>query len=170
MLFRSLVVTLLPLVSLPGLCGGSRLWSARLLLLETFFSDVSELLTIVTLDSPLIFLLPSLFQEAGPWGEGWRSSSRYLLIGVFAIGRVHPDVFFLWFCLRLPCPGPICRGIHCVWVTGRLVLWFEGVEKFHSPLLFALVFEVDPFRVACQGCLLSFCIVARSIQPQRVLV
>ena len=77
-LFLGFVVAFFSLVGVPGLGQRSRLWSVRFLPLETFFSNVSELLTVITLDSLLIFLLPSFFQEAGPWGKGWRSSSRYL--------------------------------------------------------------------------------------------
>ena len=124
---------------------------------------MSELLTVVALDSPLIFLFPSLFQESGPWGKGRWFSSGSFSIGIFAIGCIYPDVLFLLLCIHLSRPGPVRRGIHGVRVTGRLVLRFEGVEEFYSSLLFASVFEVDPFCMACQGSLLPFCIVVRSV-------
>ena len=129
-----------------------------------------ELLTVVALDSLLIFLLPSLFQEAGPWGEGWRFPSGSFSIGVFAVGCIHPDVLFFLFCLHLSRPGPVRGGIHGIWVTGRLVLQFEGVEEFHFSFLFAPVFEVDPLCMACQGSLLPFCIIVRPVQSQHILV
>ena len=131
---------------------------------------MSELLTVVALDSPLILLLPSSFQEAGPWGEGWRFPSGSFLIGIFAVGCIYPDVLFFLFCLHLSHPGPVRRGIHGVWVMGRLVLRFEGVEEFHSSLLFAPVLEVDPLGMACQGSLLPFCIAAGPVQSQHILV
>ena len=51
-----------------------------------------------------------------------------------------------------------------------LVLRFEGIKELDSPLLLASVLEVDPLRVACQGGLLSFCVVVRAIQSQHILV
>ena len=155
---------------IPGLGRRSGLWSARPSLLETFFSDMSKLLTVIALESLLIFLFPSPFQESGPWGKGQRSSSRSLLIRVLTVGCIHPSMLFLLLCLYLSYPGPIRGGVHGVWVTGRLVLRLEGVEEFYPSLLLASVFEVDPFCMARQGSFLPFCIVARSIQSQHVLV
>ena len=132
------------------------LWSARFLPLETFFSDVSVLLTVIALDSSLIFLFPPLFQETGPWGKGWRLSSGSFLIRVLAVGCIHPGMLFLLLHLYLSRPGPICGGVHGVWVTVGLVLRFEGVEEIYPSLLLTLVFEVDPFHVACQGGFLLF--------------
>ena len=135
----------------------------RFLPLETFFSNVSKLLAVITLDSLLIFLVPSLFQEASPWGKGGWSSSGSFFIRVLAVRCIYPGMLFFWFCLDLSGPGPVCQGVHGVWIMGRLVLRFEGIEEFHSSLLLAAVFEVDPLCMACQVGLLSFRIVARSI-------
>ena len=123
------VITLFFLVGFSGLSQRARLQSVWFLPLESFFSDVSILLTVIALDSPLIFLLPPLFQETGPWGERWLSSLRSFSIRIPIF--VHPDVLFLWFSLRLPSLSPVCRGVHGVWVTGRLILWFEGVEELY---------------------------------------
>ena len=142
----------------------------RLLPLEAFFSDVSVLLTVIALDSPLIFLFPPFFQEAGSWGKGWLSSPGSLLIGVFSFRGIHSGVLPLRFGFYLSGPGPIHQGIHGVWVTGRLVLRPEGVEGFHPALLLTTVFEVDPFGVACQGGFFPLCIVARAVQSQRILI
>ena len=142
----------------------------RFLPLETFFSNVSVLLTVIALDSLLIFLFPPLFQEAGPWGKGWLSSSRSLLIGVFSFRGIHSGMFPLRLGFYLSCPGPVRRGVHGVWVMGGLVLRLEGVEELHPSLLFTTVFEVDPFCVARQSGFLSFSIVARTIQPQHILI
>ena len=79
-------------------------------------------------------------------------------------------MLFLLFRLYLSRPGPVRRVVHGVWVMGGLVLQFEGVEEFHSSLLLALMFKVDPFHVAYQGGFLPFCIVARTIQSHRILV
>ena len=116
---------------------------------EAFFSDVSILLTVIALDSLLIFLLPPLFQEAGPWGKWWLSSSRSFLIRILAPGCIHPGVLSFWFCFHLSGSGPVRQGVHGIWVTRGLVLWFEGVEELDPSLLFASVFEVDLFCVAC---------------------
>ena len=139
-------------------------------LLEAFFSDVSILLTVIALDSLLIFLFPPLFQEASPWGKGWLLSSGSLLIGVFSFRGIHLGVLPLQLCFYLSGPGPVRRGVHGVWVTGRLVLRFEGVEELHSLLLLATMFKVDPLCVACQSSFLPFGVVARSVQSQHILV
>ena len=72
-------------------------------------------------------------------------------------------MLFLLLCLYLSCPGPVCEGVHGIWVTGGLVLQFEGVEEFYPLLLLASVFKVDPFCVAHQGGFLPLCVVAQTI-------
>ena len=82
------------------------------------------------------------------------------MIRVLPVGRIHPDMLFLLLCLYLSCPGPVHRGVHGVRVMRGLILWFERVEEFDPSLLLALMLEVDPFCLACQGHLLPFRIVA----------
>ena len=79
-------------------------------------------------------------------------------------------MLFLWLCFHLSNLSSVSGGVHGVWIARGLVLWFEVVKKLDSLLLLASVFEVDSLCMACQGSLLPFCIVARAIQSQRVLV
>ena len=62
---------------------------------------------------------------------------------------MHSDVLFLQFCFYLLSSGSICQGVHGIQIMRGLVLRFEGVKEFDSPLLLASVLEVDPLRMAC---------------------
>ena len=62
---------------------------------------------------------------------------------------MHSDMLFFWLCFHLSSSASICQGVHGVWIAGRLVLWFEGVEELDPPLLLTLVLGVDPLRMVC---------------------
>ena len=139
----------------PRLRRRASLWGFVFFPLETVFSEVSKLLTVITLDSPLIrHLSPSLKE---PLSRGkWRLLPRGIpLVRVFVFGYMEAYLLAFFFFVDLANPSPICRGVHGIWIVGGLVLIsFEGVVKLHPSFLFASVLEVQPFCVSFKcGCL-----------------
>ena len=141
------------------------------LLLETVFSEVSKLLTVVALDSPLICHFPPSPKE--PFSRGkwrflpWGISS----VWIFVFGYMEAYLLALLFFVDLANPSAICRGVHCVWIAGGLVLIsFEGVVKLHPSFLFALVLEVQPFCVSFKCGRLPLLEVSGSIHSDHFLV
>ena len=93
------------------------MWGAGFSLLEAFFSDVSVLLTVIALDSLLIFPFPPLFQESGPWGKRGLLPFRSFSIGVSFF--MHSDVLPLGQLQSVKLESSLLR---CPWCLDR-----EGV-------------------------------------------
>ena len=124
------------------------MWGFVFLLLEAVFSEVPKLLTVITLDSPLIRHFSPSPKEPLLRGE-WRLLPQGIpSVWVFIFGYMEAYLLTSFFFVDLANPSLICRGVHRVWIVGGLVLIrFEGVVKLHPSFLFASVLEVQPLRV-----------------------
>ena len=147
------------------------MWGFVILLLEAVFSEVPKLLTVIALDSPLIHhFLPSPKEPL--LRREWRLLPRGIpSVWVFVFGYMKAYLLASFFLVDLVNPSSICRGVHCVWIVGGLVLIsFEGVVKLHPSFLFASVLEVQPFCVSFKCGRLSFLEVSGSIHSDHFLV
>ena len=95
-----------------GVCvGGPRFaslsWGGGLSSLETVMSKVSELLTVETLYSPHVPLLPLFPNVPFLWGEGWHGCLVSLIWFWAAI----------IFCFGHIGPPSVSRGVHGIWIA-----------------------------------------------------
>ena len=111
--------------------------------LEAVFSEVSKLLTVITLDSPLIRHFPPSSQKSLSRGEWWFLPRGVSSVWIFILRYVKAYLLALLLFIDLANSSSICRGVHRVWVAGGLVLIsFKRVVKLHPSFLFAPVLEL----------------------------
>ena len=92
----------------PRFRGWASLWGFVFLLLETVFSEVPKLLTVITLDSPLICHLPPSPKEPFSRGE-WRFLPRGIpSVWVFVFGYMEAYLLAPFFFVDLANPSSIC--------------------------------------------------------------
>ena len=147
------------------------MWGFVFLPLETVFSEVPKLLTVVALDSPLICRFSPPPEESFPRGE-WRFLPRSVpSVWIFIFGYVEAYLLALFFLVDLANPPLICGGVHRVWIAGGLVLvGLKGIVKLHPSLLFASVLEMQPFCMPFECGRLPFLEVSGLIHSDHFLV
>ena len=122
-------------------CFASLSWGGGFSSLETVTSEVSEPLTVETLYSPHVPLLPLFPNVPFSWGEGWHGCLVSLIRFWAAIV----------FCFCYVGPSSVSRGVHGIWIT-FLVQGGPGVVKFRRLLvsgdLFLSVVTVYPFHLS----------------------